>query len=324
MKYFYKSLLYLFLLSFLSCQVKKSLSILYFTDAHEIAPVQDRHGNRGGIARLKARVDAIKKEREIFVIFGGDLAGGTLFGKVFQGKPMVEAFNQVPIDLANFGQHEFDFGIENITNLIQASHFQWFSSNFIQESGKTFLNLPSYFILDSGNYRVGFVGLTDALNTSLNTDAISQEDLITAAQKAVDELEEEQVDYIIAITQMEIKKNEELLDEIKEIDLVFTEEISESESIILYVGKRPIIATAGNMGSLAEVLLEKENDGFDVQLKIHPLDSTQSEDLTLLQLQNKYMEELESSLAEVLSYSKVAISDTGSRKHESLLGKFNQ
>lgn len=104
-----------FLLNLNSLSAGKNtvISILNFNDAHEISPVLDKLGERGGAARLKTVVDQLRRENpQTLVTFSGDLAGGKLFGGVFQGFPMVEVFNQLPIDIAGFGQHDFDFGAE--------------------------------------------------------------------------------------------------------------------------------------------------------------------------------------------------------------------
>ena len=63
------------------------------------------------------------------MVFGGDLNGGLLFGAVYKGLTMVEAYNKIPIDLANFGQHDFDFGPDHTIKLIKKSDFLWISTN---------------------------------------------------------------------------------------------------------------------------------------------------------------------------------------------------
>lgn len=46
-------------------------TIIYFNDAHEISPVINQDGERGGIARLKTIIDKIKrKNQEALVVFG--------------------------------------------------------------------------------------------------------------------------------------------------------------------------------------------------------------------------------------------------------------
>jgi len=97
---------------------------LYFNDAHEISPVQDHLGSRGGVARIKTIVDKVRMQNaQTIVVFQLDLSGGTLFGAVYKGFPLVEAFNLLPLDIANFGQHDFDFGPAETKKLISASSF---------------------------------------------------------------------------------------------------------------------------------------------------------------------------------------------------------
>ncbi|WP_062234510.1 hypothetical protein [Fictibacillus sp. FJAT-27399] len=63
-------------------------TVLYFNDAHEISPVVNQYGDRGGVARLKTVIDRVREENQkTIVTFGGDLGGRTLFDGVFQGFP---------------------------------------------------------------------------------------------------------------------------------------------------------------------------------------------------------------------------------------------
>lgn len=107
-----KKLLLSFLLISSLVVAKEKATLLYFNDSHVIYPVIDKYGERGGVARAKTIVDSVKKEnKNTIVLQGGDLGGGVLFGAVYHGFPMIEAFNKMPIDISNFGQHEFDFGV---------------------------------------------------------------------------------------------------------------------------------------------------------------------------------------------------------------------
>lgn len=37
-------------------------TVLYFNDAHEISPVVNQYGDRGGVARLKTIIDRVREE----------------------------------------------------------------------------------------------------------------------------------------------------------------------------------------------------------------------------------------------------------------------
>ncbi|MDX2070852.1 MAG: bifunctional UDP-sugar hydrolase/5'-nucleotidase [Haliscomenobacter sp.] len=312
-------LLIIFLLS-MNCEKNENLiSILYFTDAHEIAPVNDEYGNRGGVARLKTIVDQIKSNNEAFLVFGGDLAGGTLFGGIYKGFPMVEAFNQIPLQIANFGQHDFDFGVDNTIKLIQNSKFTWLTSNIKDSEGNNFYKLPDHIIFDTLGIKVGFIGLMDAIETSVQDDRIRQIDLIDAAKKTTEILTNKGVDYIIAITQTTFSTNEALLEKVAAIDVILTEEISENRTNMLYVGSKPIISTCGNMGSVAEIKLQKAGNKIMPSIWIYPLDTTIKEDPALTKLQKKYVDKLEKDLSTVLSIAKADFLLQGSRQRENAL-----
>ena len=59
----------------------RQVTVLYFTDAHQLAPVVDKLGERGGVAKLSTVIQKVRRqEPDAIVAFGGDLAGGSLFG----------------------------------------------------------------------------------------------------------------------------------------------------------------------------------------------------------------------------------------------------
>lgn len=297
-----------------------TISLMYLTDAHEIAPVIDQFGNRGGVARLKGLINQRSKQTNTIVVFGGDLAGGTLFGGLYRGFPMVEAFNQIPVRIANFGQHEFDFGVDNTLELIQKSNFNWITSNLQAPDGRRFAALPDHYLLDTLGIKIGFIGLTDALETSISDPRVQQTDLLKAAGLARDQLQAKGADFIVAITQTSFSVNEKILQEVGGIDLIFTEEVAENRTVVQYIGAKPIIATCGNMGSVAEVQLRKTEAGMRTKLTVHPLDSTIQEDATLAALERTYVREIEQNLSTVLTLATDDFLDQGSRIRENQLG----
>ncbi|WP_010500958.1 5'-nucleotidase [Paenibacillus elgii] len=210
-----------------------SVSLLYFNDGHEISPVIDKLGTRGGVARIKTLVDSVAGEK--IVAFGGDLGGGTLFGGVFKGHPMVEAFNRLPVDVANFGQHDFDAGVPNTLELIKNSRFQWISSNLIGSDGKPFGQVPEYVVMEKQGIRIGILGLTSAMETTMRDERVKSLNVIESAQKAVDKLKQSKVDLIVALTQEPVADDKALLAAIPDIQAVFTEEEAEEKSFVYEV-----------------------------------------------------------------------------------------
>jgi 5'-nucleotidase len=283
-----------------------NVSFLYFNDGHEINPVVDKLGTRGGVARIKTFVDGVLGDK--IVAFGGDLGGGTLFGGVFKGHPMVEAFNQIPIDLANFGQHDFDAGTANTLELVKKSKFTWISSNLIGKDGKPFGNVPDYQIYEKQGIRIGVIGLTSAMDTTTQDDNVKQSDVINSAKTAVEKLKKEQKpDLIIALTQEPVQDDKLLLKEVPDIRVVFTEEEAEEKSFVYDfdgTGKRYIFSPQGNMGSIIRLNISKAADGqLTLGNEILKVDETVKEDAQLAGLAKEYQSKLEQELGKTIAVS---------------------
>ncbi|MGX1191859.1 bifunctional metallophosphatase/5'-nucleotidase [Metabacillus sp. SLBN-84] len=282
----------------------RKATVLYFNDAHEISPVVNKLGDRGGVARLKTAIDRVRSEnKHTAVAFGGDLGGGTLFGAVYQGFPMVEAFNAIGIDLANFGQHDFDFGSDVTKKLVEQSDFEWMSSNLTDKEGKPFADVPTYKVINKQGVKIGVISLTDDMNTTSSDGKVVQQDLIQSAKHAVGKMKEtKKVDAVIALTQESLKKDEQLLAAVPEINAVFTEEQAEEQSFIHeYKNNRYILAPEGNLGSM--IRLDITKDGKEIQLKpsVIEVDHTVPQDPELKELADYYQNKLEEELGKPIA-----------------------
>ncbi|WP_087974200.1 bifunctional metallophosphatase/5'-nucleotidase [Oceanobacillus rekensis] len=299
----------LFLFTFLiqssttDAKAPRKATILYFNDAHEISPVVNEYGDRGGVARLKTVIDRVKKDnKHTAVAFGGDLGGGTLFGGVYKGFPIVEAFNKIGIDIANFGQHDFDFGSEVTEELVTASNFQWITSNLTDTEGNAFANLPTYQIINQRGIKIGIIGLTDDMYTTTNDGKVIQQDIIPSAKKAVEQIKNTQkVDVIIALTQESLEKDKQLLDAVPEIDAVFTEEKAEDRSFIIEHGNGYIVASQGNIGSMIRLDITKHAKHIKLTPTVIEVDHTVPEDPELKALADYYQNKLEEDLGQTIA-----------------------
>ncbi|MBC2854487.1 bifunctional UDP-sugar hydrolase/5'-nucleotidase [Cetobacterium sp. 2G large] len=307
-----KKLLLSFLLISSLVVAQEKATLLYFNDSHVIYPVVDKHGERGGVARAKTLVDSVKKEnKNTIVLQGGDLGGGVLFGAVYHGFPMIEAFNKMPIDISNFGQHEFDFGVTEARNLVNKSKFQWISTNLKESSGKPFNNSKEYIVKKIGDFKVGFLGTTDGMETTIQTTEIYQEDIIKSIGENLEKLKKEKVDFIVLLTQSEPELNIEILEKYPEINAVLAEEKSEKYNFVTYVGEKPIVSPQGNMGSIVKIDIFKNKDGKIKQsLEFLPVDNSVPSDKEMLKLEEFYKEKLDRDLGTVIAKNNVKL-DSG-------------
>ncbi|MFC5281603.1 bifunctional metallophosphatase/5'-nucleotidase [Arcanobacterium canis] len=296
-------------------------SIVFFQDGHDIAPV--KQGTKtdpeyhGGIARL-ATVLAQQKARGVptDVAFGGDLGGGTLFGAVFHGTAMVEAFNQLGVDIAGFGQHDFDYGLATTRANIAASTFPWVSSN-LSVGGKPLNGAQNIAVVRKvGGVKIGYLGLTLGMETTTAGKDIAQADYVEAAKAALPALKD--ADVIVALAQFPRAEDAmRLLREVPQINVVLREENSfaqEGNDITMLPDGRFAVAPEGNYGSLARINFAQTEQGRWVATHEEiQVNGSVGEEPAALALEKKYQTELEKKLA-----TKVACSDTALEKPRAL------
>jgi len=191
-------------------------------DVYEIAPLEA--GKSGGMAR----VATIKKEYlhnnpNTFLVMAGDFLSPSVFnslqydGKRIRGKQMVEAMNASNMDIAMFGNHEFDISENELEARLNESKFQWIASNtfhhqgdvvtpFIKNINGLTYPIPETFITtvrdaDGTVARIGFIALTIPFNKA---SYVSYTDPLVVGETLYNRLRDS-CDAVIAITHQFIK-----------------------------------------------------------------------------------------------------------------------
>ena len=89
----------------------------------------------------------------------GDFLSPSVASSVFKGEQMVAALNAAGLDMATFGNHEFDFGADVLRQRMKESKWQWLASNLVDGTGKPLPGTVPYVVRTFGSLRVGFIGL---------------------------------------------------------------------------------------------------------------------------------------------------------------------
>src|SRR5258707_11241297 len=100
---------------------------------------------------------------------------------------MIEGWNAVGLDLATFGNHEFDFGAAVLAERMRESRFPWLSANVLDRaSGLPFGGARAGRAWDFDGVRVGVVGLTtpEAVRTSNPGPGLRFDDPLAAGRAA--------------------------------------------------------------------------------------------------------------------------------------------
>lgn len=132
---------------------------------------------------------------------------------------LIDIMNLVGYDYATFGNHEFDYGMERLSELIGKSNHEYLCCNFrYTGSGENrFENLKPFEIKTYGNFKVGFIGIATPKSTSESAPGNfkengeyvydflageSAEEFYLNIQKSIDECRKAGADYVVAMAHL--------------------------------------------------------------------------------------------------------------------------
>ena len=188
--------------------------ILYTNDTH--CGIEENIGF-AGVAAYKKAVE--KKTPYVTLVDCGDAIQGDFIGLTSDGGYVTDIMNAVGYDLAVLGNHEFDYGMNALEDVLEKSEAEYLSCNITYTGkGKNALeNVKPYKIIKYGDVKVGYVGVTTPYTTSSTTqthfmengayvydfanDANGQE-LFDCVQKYVDTCRRKGADYVVVLAHM--------------------------------------------------------------------------------------------------------------------------
>jgi 2',3'-cyclic-nucleotide 2'-phosphodiesterase (5'-nucleotidase family) len=97
-------------------------------------------------------------------VFSGDAFSPSLEASVLRGDHMTELLNALQIDVACYGNHDFDFGEARLADLSERTNFPWTLANVVRKPqikghGQLLARSHEYVIKEAAGYRIGFFGL---------------------------------------------------------------------------------------------------------------------------------------------------------------------
>ncbi|KAH7906966.1 Metallo-dependent phosphatase [Hygrophoropsis aurantiaca] len=154
---------------------------------------------------------ALRNKKDCITVFSGDVFGPSLESSVLKGEHVVPILNHLGIDVACYGNHDFDFGAEKLTELSSKCNFPWLLSNAFTSDGKLLASAKEYVVLESKGYKVGFFGLagTDWPSNCqhLPRECVITDPVETARRVSTTLREKEGVDIVVAVTHMRLAED---------------------------------------------------------------------------------------------------------------------
>lgn len=211
-KNIFLAVMLLFTLS-VSAQKGKQLTILHTNDTHStIQPLKENLADtmKAGRAGFLRRIAMIKEERqkdpELLLFDSGDFSQGSAYYTLFKGDVEIGLMNRMGYDCSTIGNHEFDFGMENMARLFKMANFPIVCSNY--DFTGTILEglVKPYIILRRKGIKIGVFALDpkmEGLVFAKNCQGIKYLDPIKVANDMAFKLKhKEKCDLVICVSHL--------------------------------------------------------------------------------------------------------------------------
>ena len=196
-----------------SAQKGKQLTILHTNDTHStIQPLKENLADtmKAGRAGFLRRIAMIKEERqkdpELLLFDSGDFSQGSAYYTLFKGDVEIGLMNRMGYDCSTIGNHEFDFGMENMARLFKMANFPIVCSNY--DFTGTILEglVKPYIILRRKGIKIGVFALDpkmEGLVFAKNCQGIKYLDPIEVANEMAFKLKhKEKCDLVICVSHL--------------------------------------------------------------------------------------------------------------------------
>ena len=170
---------------------------------------------RGGYAKLASVAKIFKKKTKrnlhSFLVHAGDAYSPSLLSGLDKGKSTVDMLNAVGVDYMVLGNHEWDFGPENVRERVWQSNFPVLASNVIDQEGLPVDGTVRTAMVKVGPFRVGIMGLVTP-NTKFVSSPETDQFLpvMDTAKKLAKELKGQGANLIVALAHLDFVEDMEL------------------------------------------------------------------------------------------------------------------
>ena len=276
----------------------------------------DVHGAIDGYAQMSQLGATFESlGAEVFLVDAGDYVQGDPYVGVSNGADAITMMNEAGYDLATIGNHEFDYGVDQLETDISKAEFPIICANVFKDN-KLFLE-PRKILTAKSGVKIGFFGLdTQESQSKANPNRIKGisllggEDMAKCAQEQIDELHKEGADLVIGLTHLGVdeesapdsNRSSDLYPKISGVDLLID---GHSHTVMTEGANGEPIQSTGTKFAYIGVVVIDENG----KIEDHYLISTEglpSND-TVEDVANKIKEAVDKEYAVVFAKSEVTL-----------------
>lgn len=320
---------------------EKEVQILFTHDMHShLDPYKVNKDGAiemvGGFAKLKTMVDEKREEHEAtFLVDGGDFSMGTLYQTIYETEsPELTLMGRIGYDATTFGNHEFDYRSQGISNMLLAAkanadadptlqlpalvsaNIDWEKNtsddNLLVKSAMETYGSTPYTIVERGGIRAGIFGVIgEDADACAPESGLEFEDIIETSQNVIHDLEKEDVDLIICLSHSgtfddaDQSEDELLAQAVPEIDMIVSGHTHTRLDEPLQYGDTYIVSAGCYCENLGEIELTQKEDGrWELKnYELTPLAAHVKEDSQIQTQLAKYKEKINNDYLSHFGYT---------------------
>ncbi len=213
----------------------KQILILHTNDTHScVMPLKPTLkdtlvAGRGGFLR---RAEMIRQERKanpgLLLLDSGDFSQGSPYYSMFMGDVEIELMNKMGYDAATIGNHEFDYGLENMARIFKMASFPIVCANYDFSGTCLEKIVKPYTIIRRDGLKIGIFGIApqlEGLVSLKNCVGVKFLNPIDKAQEMADLLKnKEKCDLVICLSHLGwgsgVESDKAMMSKTRNIDIV--------------------------------------------------------------------------------------------------------
>lgn len=261
---------------------KEDIVILYTNDVH--CGIEENIGY-AGLAAYKNEME--ETYENVTLVDCGDAIQGDFIGTVSNGAYIIDIMNELNYQFAVPGNHEFDYGMEQLFTLIEQSDATYLGCNitYTGSTGNLLEKIKPYEIVKYGATKVAYIGIATPESHTKSTPTYFMEDgefvyhfaqgndglnLYDCVQTYVDECKDAGADYIVVLSHLGDAKESspytsvELIEATTDIDVVLdghAHSVIESRYIQNQQGESVLLSSTGTkLANIGKLLIGKDGE----------------------------------------------------------------
>ncbi len=287
----------------------------------------DVHGAISGYANMAGLAAEYKaKGAEVILADAGDYSQGEVSVSSNKGLNAVTLMNKVGYDVATLGNHEFDYGYEQLTKNLKAADFENICCNIVGADGKKLFE-GSTVITTESDLKIGFIGVnTPETSTKANPALIkglswlSGDKMIEAVNAEAAALEGK-ADVVIVLAHLGVdgqsapNRSTDLLAGVKGVDFIID---GHSHTVMPATKAEPIQSTGTKFEYIGVVVIDNKTKAIESNELVKVTAETAS-DAAVAAAVKEINDKIDAEYGEVFAKSEVALNGERAYSEETKL-----